>query len=485
MRHCCVAPPLTADCGCGTPVAPRVSNQARALIHGGSLLLCVSAALAFFGGARGYCSEEKCGIAAVSAICVALGYDLSDEDRASLRAALVGDSVSLLQVRRAAESVGVSLVAVRATMQELLAIPGPKIVQVKDPDHFLVLLRSSENWLQFVDAARVVVVPREEFEQRYGGYALIYQHPSEGDGPQAQLEEFHCLTTATGVREQVRQSFSVRNAGNQPLVLGLTPGGCGGAVAASVGQDVLQPGDTTDVTLEFEVPHTGRVMKLATLITNDPLQPIIHLPVQVSIPHDVRVSPNELAIATEKSDVNTLRAWVTVSGPLDMAVTEALCTQGIFRPIVGDPSVRPDGRKAWRVDLHPNGPSFVGERRDQLVIKTTNEERPVVTVPIRWHIRSDLAISPASAFAGFASLGESTDASVFLLTRSRTPFRLLGITPSDPRIEVTQSETEGGYSLAVSVPTDKLGVFEGEVVVTTDIPLEETISIPVYVHVVE
>ncbi len=57
--------------------------------------------------------------------------------------------------------------------------------------------------------------------------------------------------------------------------------------------------------------------------------------------------------------------------------------------------------------------------------------------------------------------------------------------PGDPAIQGSQSRTDGGYRLDITVPTDKLGVFEGEVTLTTDVPLEATGRVPVYVHVVE
>ena len=152
----------------------------------------------------------------------------------------------------------------------------------------------------------------------------------------------------------------------------------------------------------------------------------------------------------------------------------------------------PDGSCARVCSGSPEQPSAdaVGARiaakiTDQLSIRTTHKERPLITIPIAGTIRGDLQVIPPSAFFGFVKRGQEATSKLSLTTRSDAPFKLLDITPSDPNIKVTQAEIEGGYRLTISVPTDKLGVFDAEVVLTTDIPLEETIKIPVYAHVLQ
>jgi hypothetical protein len=52
---------------------------------------------------------------------------------------------------------------------------------------------------------------------------------------------------------------------------------------------------------------------------------------------------------------------------------------------------------------------------------------------------------------------------------------------SDPRIT---AKVVADDVVAVSVTTDRVGVLAGDLVLTTDIPREETLRVPVHAHVV-
>ncbi len=139
--------------------------------------------------------------------------------------------------------------------------------------------------------------------------------------------------------------------------------------------------------------------------------------------------------------------------------------------------------RADTVSLKPG--TLVGEFADELSIQTTHKDRPLITIPIRGTVRPDLILTPSSVFFGFVKKGAQAAATVTVRSRSGAPFRLLKVAPGDPAIQVSQSQTDGGYRLDITVPSDKLGVLEGEVTLTTDVPLEETVCVLVYVHVVE
>ncbi len=386
-------------------------------------------------------------------------------------------------VSNAAASLGVALRGVRAPLDALCEVGGPKIIHFKDPDHFLVMARASPEWVQLLDSGRVIVVPREEVEERYSGHALILRQTEEdAGGAKLRLDGFHHRFGIVGVGQVVEHSFEVTNAGDQELAIALQSGSCG-SLPATIGKEVLAPGESTCLTAKFTVTYSGSVMRSVRLTTNDLTQPVAFVSIHGKVPHDLRVYPVRLDMVGDKAD--TLSSTISVSGPPEMDLGEVSCRGQELGLAVGEPKIGDDERKSWRITVSLQPGTLVGEFADELSIRTTHKDRPLITIPIRGTVAPDLRLQPPSAFFGFAKPGDKPAASINLTSRSGAPFRLLQVAPGDPRITVTQTETEGGYRLDIVVPTEKPGVFEGEVLLKTDVPLEETMRIPVYVHVVE
>jgi len=439
-------------------------------------------ALMFFASA-GF--AQTCGVASLLDVCQLVARDLSNRQRQEMIEAYPAEESSMLDIKHAAVSLGLHLVGVKTTLDELKSdVRGPKIIHLQDPDHFLVLARVSEDWVQLLDGGRTTIAPRSETEKRFSGHALIFeQSESDAGGPRLQLDEFHYPFGIVGVGQKVQHTFQVRNAGDQDLVLALQSSGCSG-LPSSIGKETLAPGESTDLTVDLTVSYSGSFVRSAKLVTNDLTQPVAFITVHGKVPHDLRAYPDRVVLVREKGD--TPAATITVNGPAEMDMTEATCEKGLLDVQVGQPQVSEDEKKTWRVIVALKKPdTLLGECSDELSIKTTHRDRPLITVPIKCTVRGDLAVSPPSAFFGFVRRGEQPTANISIRSRSGTPFSLLNIAPSAPRIKVRPTKTDACYTLTVSVATDKSAVFEGEVAVTTDVPLEETITIPVYAHVVE
>ena len=457
-----------------TPARNRVSVYAAALA---AIAICVAPT------APADQAQQGCGMVSLSRLCQILGRDLDTQQRSRLESMLPRQTCSMLDIKTAAETVQVHLAGVRASLSELSATPGPKILHLQHPDHFIVAARASQDWVQLLDGRRVIVVAREGIERRYSGEALIVKlDPEALVGPRLQLDEFHYPFGIAGVGQEVHHAFQLGNAGDQDLVVSLQSNGCG-SLPASIGKTTLAPGEATDLTVQFTVARSGSVMGSVRLTTNDLTRPVAFVTIHGKVPHDLRVYPDRALLAGEKQAAHC--STITVSGPPEMDLGEVSCRGQELGLAVGEPKIGDDERKSWRITVSLQPGTLVGEFADELSIRTTHKDRPLITIPIRGTVVPDLDLQPPSAFFGFAKPGDKPAASINLTSRSGAPFRLLQVAPGDPRITVTQTETEGGYRLDVVVPTDKPGVFEGEVLVKTDVPLEEAVKIPVYVHVVQ
>ncbi len=434
----------------------------------------------------GPCAGEACGVASLLALGDLLGSELSDEQRDALVESHPAEASSLLDIRRAAEMTGLALVGVAAPFDRLAdGLPGPKIIHLSDPDHFSVMTRASAEWVQVLDHGEVTALPRQALEKRYSGHALILdQGEFPRGGPRLEAPEFHHTLGIAGVGQEVEHAFTIRNAGDEDLLVHPEGKTCCGAPKVTIEREDLAPGESTQVTVSFTIGYSGSVMKSAKLLTTDPTQPVVYLTMHGTVPHDLRVYPDRLHLGGDKGTVPT--RTVTISGPAKMDLTEVATEHGLFDLTLSEPQVSEDEKKTWTLELAFRPESFVGEIEDQLSIKTTHPERPLITVPITGSIRGDLRVTPPSVFLGFVKPGAEAQQTITIESRSLSPFAVKSVASDSPRITAgTPENNDGVWSIPVSVDASAEGVVEGSLTVTTDVPGEETLEIPVYAHIIE
>jgi hypothetical protein len=97
-----------------------------------------------------------------------------------------------------------------------------------------------------------------------------------------------------------------------------------------------------------------------------------------------------------------------------------------------------------------------------------------------YHHNTNLNATPASVLFGFIKPGVKADQQVTIESRSMTSFTLEDAKGDSPKIRVgTPEQGEGRWLIPVSVDSSESGVVDGKLAVTTDVPGEETLEIPV------
>lgn len=222
---------------------------------------------------------SNCGLRSLQSLCELSGKQLDEMQRWGLYDKLQGEECSFLDVVNAGKPLGLDLEGVQATWRELLKVVAPSIIHVSDPDHFLVLARSSADWVQLVDGGQIVVVPRAEVEKRYSGHALVLKQEPRNGGPRLELPEFHFPFGILGVGQEVSHAFTVKNVGDKGLTVSALKKTCCGAPKVEVAKEELAPGESTQVTVSFPISYSGDVFKSAQLLTTDADQPVVFLTV--------------------------------------------------------------------------------------------------------------------------------------------------------------------------------------------------------------
>ena len=426
----------------------------------------------------------NCGPPSLFELCELLGYDLEWPLRERLLRTLPAPACSMLDIRDAARTVGVQLLGVKASLSELRALPGPMIVHLTGPQHFLVLARTSSSYVQ-VHSDRLETWTWGQLGERYDGMALVLPPDVlEVGGPRIGLEAFHHDRGTVREGEELSFGFSITNQGDETLVLNPSAATCSSATAA-VDHRAVAPGGVATVTIRLAVRSPGRSSAVAKLMTNDPVNPILYLTLACYATPQIRCIPARAWLVAEKGHAAV--ASVELSGPEQMEVLGTECEADGVSVVASEPVVDDKGVKRCALAISVDGARVLGEFRCDVKARVADErkqEREVV-IPVEGRILTDLCPYPPTAFFGLVRQGEEVPPrEVTIRATSGSSFRVLGWSADLSGVSVVSRPVVSGYCLTVRLTPDQPGVLKGVIAVATDMPREETVRIPVYAHVV-
>lgn len=196
--------------------------------------------------------------------------------------------------------------------------------------------------------------------------------------PKATLRE---TVFDAGVVEQgteITHAFRLYNEGDQDLYVREVRSSCG-CMVASPPPSTVAPGDGADIEITFNTTaYFGPVRRTASILTNDPEQPVRTVQIRANIEYEAAVEPPELY------------AGIVTRGQSVTAFPRVLLGDGI--EITGLETKSKVVAVAWRDDP-PSGstPRFTlsiradaptGEFRETVVVRTSSERRPAIAVPV-------------------------------------------------------------------------------------------------------
>jgi hypothetical protein len=207
---------------------------------------------------------------------------------------------SFRQMQAALRRVGLEAQGYREDWPTLLAGPFPCIVQLKDPEHFVVLTRTGKNRIVlFDDLGQRRVAPAEAIRQRWSGAVLRAWRPRtmpEPPGEAAPWAEFETLLADAGElkgdEREIAFRFPVANRGKAPLQIVAVEAGC--SCLSVEWPEVIPPGKKGVIVLKYDltsVRPAGTSVQEALVVINDMRMPKVRLTGLVSLPSTVQVLP--------------------------------------------------------------------------------------------------------------------------------------------------------------------------------------------------
>ena len=288
--------------------------------------------------------------------------------------------------------------------------------------------------------------------------------------------------------------FTITNRGDAPLVLRPQPC-CGLSVIGS--ETPIPPGGERRLVINAAHPLAdGLFRKTVRVLTNDPGTPEIQLELTAVVKSPMQLFPgDELTFPLNAESIDPQIVLLRCNDEAELRVTSIrtsapymhckevapeLALGGLNPQRFGISEKQEPGRlRAIEVSVGPGAPATPYEA--VVVVGTNCKRRPEVKV--RVFGLSPNAVTAQPPRIDFDPLGkDQTDATrMVTLTRALGSFKVLGVTTSDPRMQVTVPIDPSGLFaelLATFRPGPQRGSFRGTITVRTDDPERPRLVIP-------
>ncbi len=439
------------------------------------------------------------------------------------------DGVTMLDLYRAAQRIGLNVAAKQLDLKELVAHDGPAIVFVNG-NHFFVVETIEGGWVRIIDHDLNFprLVSEQDFQKMWNGESLLVARPSSPErAPRIRFSStIHDFGRAP-LGSTVSHDFRFRNEGAVALQVKSFTIPCACAVVGPH-RKWIPPGEsgTVQVSLTLESgfgPHGHRSLNV---YTNDPASPVTILTLVGEETARLDVTPPQVYFGRIRRD-ETVKRRITVRSmddvllgvidvqlssdslhlqvELDQKDNERVNLTEYFRSIrsarAGSSSEEdalarlPPGRSVKMVTLDltigPNLPDGSFSESITITLASSQEwssESVSVTIPVEGEVTGDVALDPKRFFFGVVSPGTVAFCTLRLLNHGERAVRIQKVESRHPSLEVhaIPGADRREYLIEATLKVKENishGRFVSSVVLYTDHPDYPRIEIPVYAFV--
>lgn len=431
--------------------------------------------------------SDNCGVKSALALAEVFGMPVSAANQQDILDKYKRRQLSLSHVRSLTQQFGIPCDAFKATLDEVIDSLKPTIIHTKEPSHFSLLIDGRKDGLtRLLDdpAGPIRFVPTAELRKQYDGYCLIPARKENISDPRCSAIEPDYSVVDVNALGAISHTFKVQNTGKQPLELSIQAVSCGCTSASfKEGEQVdtvrIRPGQTESVWGRFSPQGAGSSGQTITIKTNDPLKPLLYLTMRVISAQGFSVSPS--AISVTKGKGRTSEQRVFIEGAPDLTITELKTDVPGLETTLSN-LTRSNDKSIWSLRLSIPAGLKVGSYTGSVTFSTNMPEVSLANIPVAIKVSGDISISPRTALFGVVDSNKTSTMEISIRAVSGKPFGILSARAEGPsRCKVLGPTDQGVVKtvLEITIPAGEPGVFRDTVLVRTDVPGEESITIPV------
>lgn len=302
-----------------------------------------------------------------------------------------------------------------------------------------------------------------------------------------------------------------KNVGNATLRVPQPRTTCGCTVATMEKHD-FEPGEWCEVKVTFDPAGKapGRHEQSVTFTTNDPEKQSVAVKVRAFVKPLVSVEPKQVNMGTvaKHTRKETLISLTGSTSEFEAFYVTKVGEGAEFFDIeiLGTDTVEQEGEMVSRTDLlvtlREDAPP--GRAQAMATIRTNDDRRKIITVPLSGVIEGDVFINPVRMQLGTMSVGSQLEEVIEVRHGRKEPFKITGVElrplqpggmapmPIEFSVEPIDAEAANGgkdvdaYRLKLVMPgLEAAGRIRGNFVVHTTVPMEELVMLPYVGRVVD
>ncbi len=305
--------------------------------------------------------------------------------------------------------------------------------------------------------------------------------------PQVFLSQTEFRPAAVVQGDAISQSFLIVNKGNSPLRIRLVPD-CGCFAAVRYDKSV-PPGEERLVQVTVDTTSfPGDLDKNLYLYTNDPERG------EVKLNFQMRADPLFTFLGHERQSTillgdggaNTeLVLLVNDKKPMKPTAVrvDGVPALGTFEPWTGsvddpDQPGRTIQRQGFRIRLAI--PAEIPPGRSPMTVNVITDDPVWKELRHTLYVQRGIVALPSSLYMG--ELGKDPARGWFLVTRPRSPFKILGVESSSPFLKAFVENIDGGFEYRVNVVYDgrgDFGDFRATLTLVTDDKKQPRVEVPI------
>jgi hypothetical protein len=297
----------------------------------------------------------------------------------------------------------------------------------------------------------------------------------QSDGPIARVDDPTFDFGFMEINSDMTHEFQIANVGRAPLVLKKLATSCKctmSKLADDKDEILVAPGDHAEITLAWHAAESGseEFRQSATIKTNDPVLPLIKLTVQGKLTRSTGVTPFSLVFSTVSPSlgakgevfVYTYRDQpFEITGHAFEDETTAEYFQVEYSPVPAEKLGIAGAKHGCivKVSLNPSAP--LGPIQQRLILSTTLEFMPKVSVPITGKVVSDFSVagrgwnsSREALQIGMVDSADGAERSLNLMVRGpgheQTTFEVEKVEPELLKVELGAVTTSSGSSVTIA-----------------------------------
>jgi hypothetical protein len=284
--------------------------------------------------------------------------------------------------------------------------------------------------------------------------------------------------------EKVQHRFLLENVGTAELEIKKVRPSCG-CTAAEPSQRVIPPGGEAYVEATFNSQNfVGRVTKTVMVDTNDPSEPTHTLILEAVVLEEIVAEPSRLMLGQIKQgEGRNLKVEIkSPTGLRDLKVSQAQSSSKALK--VTSIERQPDGVYSLNLEVPKDSPA--GRFGGDLVVHTSSQRQPIITIPFFGEVISDVSVFPLQL--SFGSIKKGTEAVRQVLITLHSQEVSLARVEVEPEVFSVQKDFQqaGSYRMNVALSKEApAGSLEGRLKVHTTSKSQPLITIPIYATIKE